>query len=36
MLMVKPALPYLDVIAAVRARFDCPVTTFRVLAGARR
>ncbi len=24
-LMVKPALPYLDVVRAVRERFDCPV-----------
>ena len=30
MLMVKPALPYLDVIAAVRARFDCPVAAYHV------
>ncbi len=30
MLMVKPALPYLDVIAAVRARFDCPVAAYNV------
>ena len=29
-LMVKPALPYLDVIAAVRARFDCPVWAYQV------
>ena len=29
-LMVKPALPYLDVIAAVRARFDCPVAAYHV------
>jgi porphobilinogen synthase len=28
--MVKPALPYLDVIAAVRARFDVPVAAFHV------
>jgi porphobilinogen synthase len=27
-LMVKPALPYLDVIRAVRERFDCPVAAF--------
>ena len=29
-LMVKPALPYLDVIRAVRERFDCPVAAFNV------
>jgi porphobilinogen synthase len=29
-LMVKPALPYLDVIRAVRARFDCPVWAYQV------
>jgi porphobilinogen synthase len=29
-LMVKPALPYLDVIAAVRERFDCPVAAYNV------
>jgi porphobilinogen synthase len=29
-LMVKPALPYLDVIAAVRARFDAPLAAFNV------
>jgi porphobilinogen synthase len=28
--MVKPALPYLDVIAAVRERFDVPVAAFHV------
>src|SRR4029079_9791354 len=28
--MVKPALPYLDVIRAVRERFDCPVAAFNV------
>jgi porphobilinogen synthase len=28
--MVKPALPYLDVIAAVRARFDLPVAAYHV------
>ena len=30
LLMVKPALPYLDVIAAVRARFDCPLAAYNV------
>jgi porphobilinogen synthase len=30
MLMVKPALPYLDVLSAVRARFDCPVAAYNV------
>jgi porphobilinogen synthase len=29
-LMVKPALPYLDVIHAVRDRFDCPVWAYQV------
>jgi porphobilinogen synthase len=29
-LMVKPALPYLDVIAAVRERFDCPIAAYNV------
>jgi porphobilinogen synthase len=29
-LMVKPALAYLDVIRAVRERFDCPVAAFNV------
>jgi porphobilinogen synthase len=29
-LMVKPALPYLDVIRAVRERFDAPVAAFNV------
>jgi porphobilinogen synthase len=29
-LMVKPALPYLDVIRAVRDRFDCPVAAYAV------
>jgi porphobilinogen synthase len=28
--MVKPALPYLDVIRAVRERFDCPVWAYQV------
>jgi porphobilinogen synthase len=30
MLIVKPALPYLDVLSAVRARFDCPVAAYNV------
>ncbi len=29
-LLVKPALPYLDVIRAVRDRFDCPVAAYNV------
>ena len=29
-LLVKPALPYLDVIRAVRERFDCPVGAYNV------
>jgi porphobilinogen synthase len=29
-LMVKPALPYLDVIRSVRDRFDCPVWAYQV------
>jgi porphobilinogen synthase len=29
-LMVKPALPYLDVIRAVRERFDAPLTAYNV------
>jgi len=28
--MVKPALPYLDVIRSVRERFDCPVWAYQV------
>jgi porphobilinogen synthase len=28
--MVKPALPYLDVIHSVRDRFDCPVWAYNV------
>jgi len=28
--MVKPALPYLDVIARVRERFDVPVAAYNV------
>ena len=30
MVMVKPALPYLDVIARVRERFDVPVAAYNV------
>jgi porphobilinogen synthase len=30
MLMVKPALPYLDVIRAVREAFDLPVAAYNV------
>src|SRR5260221_7287583 len=30
MLMVKPALPYLDVIRAVRERFDLPLAAYNV------
>jgi porphobilinogen synthase len=29
-LMIKPALPYLDVVRAVRERFDCPVWAYNV------
>src|SRR5262245_66489564 len=29
-LMVKPAMPYLDVIRAVRERFDVPVAAYQV------
>jgi len=29
-LMVKPALPYLDVVRAARERFDCPVWAYNV------
>ncbi len=29
-LMVKPALPYLDVIRAVRERFDLPLAAYNV------
>jgi porphobilinogen synthase len=29
-IMVKPALPYLDVIAAARARFDLPIAAYQV------
>lgn len=30
MLMVKPALPYLDIVAGVRARYDLPVSAYQV------
>ena len=30
LIMVKPALPYLDVIAAARARFDVPLAAYQV------
>ena len=30
MIMVKPALPYLDVIAAARERFDVPLAAYQV------
>jgi len=30
MIMVKPAMPYLDVIAAARARFDAPIAAYQV------
>ena len=30
MVMVKPALPYLDIIRAVRERFDVPVGAYNV------
>jgi porphobilinogen synthase len=30
MIMVKPALPYLDVLAAARARFDLPLAAYQV------
>ena len=29
-LIIKPALPYLDVIAAARARFDVPIVAYNV------
>jgi porphobilinogen synthase len=28
--MIKPAVPYLDVIARVRERFDCPTAAYHV------
>jgi porphobilinogen synthase len=30
LLMVKPALPYLDIIRAVRERFDLPIAAYQV------
>jgi len=30
MVMVKPAMPYLDVIAAARLRFDIPLAAYQV------
>ena len=30
MIMVKPALPYLDVIASARKRFDVPIAAYQV------
>jgi porphobilinogen synthase len=30
MIMIKPAMPYLDVIAAARARFDLPIAAYQV------
>jgi porphobilinogen synthase len=30
MLMIKPALPYLDVLRAARDRFDCPLAAYNV------
>jgi len=33
MIMVKPALPYLDVISAARARFDLPLAAYQVSGG---
>jgi porphobilinogen synthase len=30
MLMVKPALPYLDLLAALRRRFDLPLAAYHV------
>ena len=30
MVMVKPAGPYLDVVAAARARFDVPIAAYQV------
>src|SRR5260370_667758 len=32
MIMVKPAMPYLDVIAAARNRFDLPLAAYQVSA----
>jgi len=28
--MVKPALPYLDIICRARQRFDCPIAAYNV------
>jgi len=30
MIMVKPAMPYLDVISAAHARFDVPIAAYQV------
>jgi porphobilinogen synthase len=30
MIMIKPAMPYLDVIAAARERFDLPLAAYQV------
>ncbi|MBI3736599.1 porphobilinogen synthase, partial [Candidatus Sumerlaeota bacterium] len=30
MLMVKPALPYLDVLASLRRNFECPLAAYQV------
>jgi porphobilinogen synthase len=30
MIMVKPAMPYLDVIAAARHRFEAPIAAYQV------
>jgi porphobilinogen synthase len=30
MIMVKPAMPYLDVVAAARERFDVPLAAYQV------
>ena len=30
MIMIKPALPYLDVLAAARMRFDLPIAAYNV------
>jgi len=30
MIMVKPAMPYLDVIAEARRRFDLPISAYQV------
>ena len=36
MLMVKPAMPYLDVLRAARERFDLPLAAYQVSASTRR